>query len=197
MPETCAPTDHAARIAELIDRIGRMTRELQYVDGLNPAQWEALRYLNRANRYSRTPGCIAEFLGATKGTISQTVTALEAKGLIYRTPSDRDRRVCLIDLTEEGQRMIARDPVLRLERIAAGLPPEMGQAMVNGLSHLMASLQLELGAKPFGVCVACCRHLSADSECQGGETARCGMTGEPLSRDDSRRICVNYRAATE
>ena len=81
-PMTGETPDHAARVAELIDRLGRMTRELQYVDGLNPAQWEALRYLNRANRYSRTPGGVADFLGATKGTISQTVSALESKGLI-------------------------------------------------------------------------------------------------------------------
>jgi len=184
---------HAARVAELIDRLGRMTRELQYVDGLNPAQWEALRYLNRANRYSRTPGGVAEFLGATKGTISQTVSALESKGLIARTPSDRDKRVCLIDLTEEGQRMIARDPVRCIETIVGGMDEATAAQMVSGLGRLMASLQIELGSKPFGVCAACCRHLAPESGCKKSEaTPKCGMTGEPLQGDAPQRICVNY-----
>lgn len=185
--------NHAARVAELIDRLGRMTRELQYVDGLNPAQWEALRYLNRANRYSRTPGGVAEFLGATKGTISQTVSALESKGLIARTPSDRDRRVCLIDLTDEGHRMIARDPVRCIETIVGSMDEATAAQMVGGLGRLMASLQFELGSKPFGVCVSCCRHLAPDAGCKESEdTPKCGMTGEPLQGDAPQRICVNY-----
>lgn len=185
--------NHAARVAELIDRLGRMTRELQYVDGLNPAQWEALRYLNRANRYSRTPGGVAEFLGATKGTISQTVSALESKGLIVRTPSDRDKRVCLIDLTDEGHRMIARDPVRCIETIVGSMDEATAAQMVGGLGRLMASLQFELGSKPFGVCVACCRHLAPEAGCKKSEdTPKCGMTGEPLQGDAPQRICVNY-----
>jgi len=192
-PMTGETPDHAARVAELIDRLGRMTRELQYVDGLNPAQWEALRYLNRANRYSRTPGGVADFLGATKGTISQTVSALESKGLIARTPSDRDKRVCLIDLTAEGERMIARDPVRCIETIVGAMDDRTAALMVDGLGRLMASLQFELGAKPFGVCVACCRHLAPEAGCKKSEAVpKCGMTGEPLKGDAPQRICVNY-----
>ncbi len=192
-PMTGETPDHAARVAELIDRLGRMTRELQYVDGLNPAQWEALRYLNRANRYSRTPGGVADFLGATKGTISQTVSALESKGLIARTPSDRDKRVCLIDLTAEGERMIARDPVRCIETIVGGMDDRTAALMVDGLGRLMASLQFELGSKPFGVCAACCRHLTPEAGCKKSEAVpKCGMTGEPLQGDAPQRICVNY-----
>lgn len=192
-PMTGETPDHAARVAELIDRLGRMTRELQYVDGLNPAQWEALRYLNRANRYSRTPGGVADFLGATKGTISQTVSALESKGLIARTPSDRDKRVCLIDLTAEGERMIARDPVRCIETIVGSMDDRTAALMVDGLGRLMASLQIELGSKPFGVCVACCRHLAPETGCKKSEAVpKCGMTGEPLKGDAPQRICVNY-----
>src|SRR3546814_5148487 len=43
----------AQRVIVLLDRLSRLTRELQFVDGLNPAQWEALRFLATANKYSR------------------------------------------------------------------------------------------------------------------------------------------------
>ena len=78
-------TDHQRnRLTDLLDRVNRMTRGLQYAQGLNPAQWDALRFVARANKYSRTSGALARFLGTTKGTASQTVNALEKKGLLTR-----------------------------------------------------------------------------------------------------------------
>ncbi|WP_417519156.1 MarR family winged helix-turn-helix transcriptional regulator [Minwuia sp.] len=181
------------RVAELIDRLGRLTRELQYVDGLNPAQWEALRFLSRANRYSRTPGAVAQFLCATKGTVSQTITALENKGLLTRRPSDRDKRVCLIDLTPQGESLILRDPVKRIEQAVATMDGDASAAMVQGLSRLLAAVQDNKDAPLFGVCAACCRHIPRGSGCgEAADTARCGITGEPLSTDETRRVCVNY-----
>ena len=67
-------------VAALMDRLSRAMQRAQYAGGLNPAQWEALRYIARANRYSRSPSAVAEYLGATKGTVSQTLKALEHKG---------------------------------------------------------------------------------------------------------------------
>ena len=61
------------RVSELIDRVGRVTRGLQFVNGLSPAQWESLRFIARANRYSSNPTALAKFLGSTKGTVSQTL----------------------------------------------------------------------------------------------------------------------------
>ncbi len=69
---------YAERIAELLDRVSRLARELQFVDGLNPAQWEALRFIARANRYSRSPGAFAEFIGTTKGTFRITCSCWAA-----------------------------------------------------------------------------------------------------------------------
>ena len=43
----------AQRVILLLDRLSRLSRELQFVDGLNPAQWEALRFVAQANKYSR------------------------------------------------------------------------------------------------------------------------------------------------
>ena len=65
-----------------LERLARVMRAREHEDGLNPAQWEALRFLTRANRFSNSPGALTRYLGATKGTISQTVMALERKGFI-------------------------------------------------------------------------------------------------------------------
>ena len=62
-----------------LERLARIMRAREHEGGLNPAQWEALRYLSRANRFSDSPGALTRYLGATKGTISQTLMALERK----------------------------------------------------------------------------------------------------------------------
>src|SRR5271165_5518540 len=119
-----SPEAFAQRVAELIDRLARLTRELQFVHGLNPAQWEALRFLARANRYSRSPGALAEFLGTTKGTASQTLIALENKGYIARARSDTDRRAMRLELTPEGEALLQQDPILTIEHAASRLTEE-------------------------------------------------------------------------
>jgi predicted transcriptional regulator len=66
----------AIEAAHLIDRLERLTRAGEGL-GLNPAQWEALRFLARANRFSRSPAAVADYLASTRGTVSQTLIALE------------------------------------------------------------------------------------------------------------------------
>ena len=65
------------RALELMERLSRLVGQTGHAHGMKPAQWDALRYLARANRFSRTPGALTAYLGATKGTVSQTVIALE------------------------------------------------------------------------------------------------------------------------
>ena len=89
-------------LAELVDRLARIVHGLQFTSGLNPAQWEALRYIGQANKYSRSPGALADYLGTTKGTASQTVIALESKGYICRSKAPRDGRSVSITLRGAG-----------------------------------------------------------------------------------------------
>ena len=76
-----------ASIAWPLERLTRLMRAGEHEGGLNPAQWEALRYLSRANRFSNSPIALTRFLGSTKGTISQTIKALERKGYIAKGPA--------------------------------------------------------------------------------------------------------------
>ena len=50
-------------------------------EALQPVHLQALIYLARANRYSNTPQALAEYLGLTKGTVSQTLLLLDRQGL--------------------------------------------------------------------------------------------------------------------
>ena len=179
------------RMTSLVDRLGRAVHCLQFSDGLNPAQWAALRYLGRANRYSRTPTAISDYLGTTRGTMSQTIKALEAKGLIGRETNGRDRRAVLLRLTGAGEAALENDPLHCVASVAGVLGDEMDEAS-RFLDRVVDCLQAKSGGLNYGVCTDCthfCRNSFAE------DVHRCGLTGDPLSVADSTKICVNYREA--
>lgn len=182
-----------ARLAHLLDRLGRAVHNLQFTDGLNPAQWGALRFISRAKPATCKPSALADYLGTTKGTISQTLKSLEIKGFIRRIAGTKDRRVVRLELTEAGRVVLARDPLWHLEAAAAEMPDEIATA-TRVLARYVQKLQGECGLKPFGVCIEC-GYFSGDD--RGPEAApRCGLTGDPIAAREVEQICVSFLSAT-
>ncbi|MCH9020308.1 MAG: MarR family transcriptional regulator [Proteobacteria bacterium] len=179
---------------ELLDRIGRITRGLQFVGGLSPAQWEALRYLARANRYSCNPSALARFLGATRGTISQTLIALEDKGYLRRLKGERDRRTVRLELTTAGVALLESDPLGEVEGALETLPTAEAAVLADMLGRVLGHLQRRLGGDAFGICEDCRLFSAEDAPGDPQGPHRCGLTGEPLSDGDKQRICVEFRA---
>ena len=183
-------------VGELIDRVGRVARGLQFVGGLSPAQWAALRYVGCANRYSRNPSSLAGFLGTTKGMISQTLIALEGKGYVRRLRGNSDRRAVRLDITPAGEAMLLDDPLYRIDAmVASALAPQAASALVDGLHRLLGELQLECGGSEFGMCETCCVFYEGAAADEPGRGAYlCGLTGEALDDVERGRICVNFQS---
>lgn len=178
----------------LIDRIGRVARGLQFVDGLSPAQWESLRYVSRANRYSRNPSALAAFLGATKGTVSQTLIALEGKGYLRRVRGSPDRRAVRLDLTPAGEELLRRDPLDLVDTAVSGaLLPTEASSLVDSLARLLRDLQKRCDINGFGICEQCALYREANAADNDDPRQLCGLTGEALESDGKWRICVNFR----
>lgn len=187
MADDRPPSIASFRAAHLIERLGRVVRAEGFAFGLNPAQWEALRYLARANRFSRTPAALADYLLASRGTVSQTLIALEEKGLVEKTRSARDARVVDLALTAEGRRMLTNDA----ERALAAAIDEGGSAgeiaAMLGKAHSTALARR--GGKAFGVCKTC-RHFRRE-----GALRACALLDAPLSVQDAEAICAEMEAA--
>jgi DNA-binding MarR family transcriptional regulator len=178
-------------VDELLQRLRRVTRQREFAHGLLPAQWEALRYLARANAMSRTPGALASFLGTTRGTISQTLTALEGKGCLQRVRSERDRRVVRLEVTAAGRALLAHDPQELIRRAVDDLPHEMSGMMARGLKAVVERLDRR-AVQSFGLCRTC-QHCGVER----AETAqrRCRLTGETIAADEMSLICVSHKPA--
>ncbi len=177
----------ALRAANLIERLGRLIRSGEHAGGLNPAQWEALRYLARANRFSRTPAALADYLGSTRGTVSQTLIALESKGLVEKQKSETDRRSVSVAMTPAGARTLASDSVRELAREIESSADAV--ALAAELDATLRGILRSRGSKSFGVCQTC-RYFQRKTS--GG---LCGLLNEPLSHAESDAICVEHESA--
>lgn len=161
--------------------------------GLQPVQLEALNYLAACNRYSNTPLGVTDYLGLTKGTVSQTLKVLEAKGLIDKHIDAKDKRVVHLHLTNAGNKLLQDAvPAPVLSKAYQILPGAVQQQLGAGLAELLRSLQQTNGLKSFGVCTTCRynRRLSDD-------TFFCELTNENLSRRDTELICREHAAKSE
>ena len=179
-------------IAVVLERLSRVLQNEAHSAGLKPTQWEALRYLARANRFSRMPSGLTAYLGMTKGTVSQTLNALERKGLVAKRTDPADRRQVRIDLTEAGARLLERDPVDTVLASTTALSAEQRRDLARSLEALLAETLRRRGGRPFGICRTC-RFFRADDP--AGAPHRCGLLNVPLFADDCAQICIEQEDA--
>ena len=122
---------------------GRMNNRLRPY-GLSTATFNVLLVLSRAGG-SLSPCDIGEQLSVTRGTVTGLLDSLERQRLVRRTPHPKDRRMLLIELTDEGRNILDR------------LMPEH----VRGMCELLACLS-ESEKKAFaGVLAKIQDHLHA------------------------------------
>ena len=130
----------ARATAEVMAQVLRTTASLAFTEGLNPAQWAALRYFAQANASARSVVAFARHHGTTKGTASQTIAALQKKGLLDRQPSRADRRSVTMNLTDHGRALLAHDPLNELAAAIAGLDDSKHGTLADGLDQVLRTL---------------------------------------------------------
>lgn len=127
---------------DLIVRVGNLVdgslRQAASEAGLKLVQLKALQYLSIAEEDADTPAAVAEHLDLTKGTVSQTLTTLETKGLLKKKPDSEDNRKVHCKLTRKGKRIAEKTrpaPILKGVTVPRGLE--------KSLSRVLAELEAE------------------------------------------------------
>jgi DNA-binding MarR family transcriptional regulator len=183
---------NTAEIYEYLERIANLIRTDIRKTGLNfglqPVQLEALHYLSRCNRYSNTPVAVAEFLGLTKGTVSQTLGVLEMNGLIEKQADSCDRRVVHLILTQKGQKVMAETipPHVLISALEKRSNTDQ-QGIVSLLQSLLHEMQIAHGLKTFEACKTCRYHAIEED----GRRC-CHLTSELLTEIDAVKICREH-----
>ncbi len=157
---------------------------------LQPIQLQMLDYLNRCNRYSDTPAGVTTYFQLTKGTVSQSLKALEKRGLITRQKDPEDKRKVHMLVTDEGK--ILLDSIFPLPLLqAVENDNQLSSEITDALEQLLFKLQRQNNLESFGVCQTC-RHFQKES----AQQFRCGLTLESLSLQDTELICREHEFNT-
>ncbi len=181
----------ATHIAALVERIGRLLNTEAHTEGLLPVQWETLRYLNKANKFSRTAATLTAYLGITKGTVSQTLKTLEARRLVKKHVDRRDRRSNQLSTTAKGKKMLESDPLAITVSALDQLDKTSQKALSTSLESLLSMRLAAQDRRPFGQCRNC-RFFTPDHA--EGSPNYCLLLRETLSASDAGQICFEQIA---
>ena len=183
------------KIEFLLDRLDYFQRtykrDFAYAEGLNLRQLEALLYLANCNKYSDTPLAMSEYLGLTKGTISQTIISLEKKKLLQKLGDPNDGRVVHLKLTANGQKLVKKC-VIGSDREKALNKSINLDKIEEILTEFLRNIQHANGHRTFGSCHTC----KFFREKGLGQHHQCGLTLEPLYTRESLQICREHTDPT-
>lgn len=155
--------------------------------GLQPVHLQVMDYLSRCNKYSDTPAALSNYLGMTRGTVSQTLQLLEKKGLIKKTSNAKDRRMVHLSLLADAEVLLDKARLSDLYNQAS--------LIFNDANYLnnesvfvkaLCALQKANNSHSFGLCKTC-RYFTTTSD-----GFRCALTKESLTHADSKKICQEH-----
>ena len=176
-------------IFEVIERMSALIRSEERKKctelGLQPVHFQVLDYLSRCNRYSDSPAALTNYLGMTRGTVSQTLQLLEKKGYIRKTTDSNDRRMVHLSLLNEGESMLSDARSTELFREASTLLNENTDTE-KVFSQTLLALQKAHKSHTFGLCKTC-KYFTREAD-----GFACGLTKEQLSQSDSNKICQEH-----
>ena len=155
---------------------------------LQLVHFQVLEYLSLCNKYSDTPAAIANYLGMTRGTVSQSLIILEKREFIKKNQDHIDKRVFHIQLLGKGRSVLKKAKPTDLFKKAAEILQENSPIVAREdiFIEALRALQMANNANSFGVCKTC----ENFSRKQGGFF--CELTQEKLSKSDSDKICQEH-----
>lgn len=112
-------------LLRVIERIVRGLRAAYASGGLSLSAASALLRLAECGPQGVTE--LARLEGVSQPAMTQLVARLDRDGLVLRAPSDEDRRVVLVDITDRGTAALASRRAARtgrLELLLASLSPD-------------------------------------------------------------------------
>jgi MarR family transcriptional regulator, organic hydroperoxide resistance regulator len=163
------------------------TRAFGLKHGLQPVQLEALTFLTQCNRYSDTPQAVGEYLGLTKGTVSQSLKVLVQKGLLRKQSDKQDKRVVHLAPTVKGRNLVKN--AIADKNLAPSLA-KTNALKINELTSVLRSALREMQQVNQRKAFAACHTCRFNEHHTKGYV--CGLTLEALSAQDIQLICREH-----
>jgi len=183
-----------------LSKVGLALREQAWKDtaplGLNPTQAQVLVTLARPGVSGLRLSAIADHLGVSAPTASDSVAALDAKGLVVMGPDPEDRRALSVTLTAQGRslaRELAEWPDLLLESVDV-LDPTEEEALLRALLKVIRRLQERGRISPARMCLTC-RYFRPHVHDDPRTPHHCDFVDAPFGDRSLRVDCLDHAPA--
>ena len=163
---------------------------------LPPTQAAVLRMLRSDN--DLRAGRIAERLGISAASLSDSLKALEARRWIRRTPDPADRRAAFVRLTASGRR--TADTLQRPDRGMGKLLESLGEADLGALLRVAQLLVHEAQRQGLATGLRTCLGCAFFRPFASGDAARphvCAFLGKPFGDAELRMDCAEQQPSDE
>jgi len=180
---------------KLIERISTLLRAEQRKKysalGLQPVHVQTLDYLASCNKFSDTPAALTDYLGLTKGTVSQTLQVLVRKGFIEKKQDNVDKRIVHLKVLPAGKELLQSitpfDVFIKAEEAIAN---KQFDSISAALYEALVALQSVNSSNSFGQCKNC---ITFSEE---NDHYFCLLMQQPLDQADIEKICREYTSIT-
>ena len=191
----------ATRVAIGLNKLGLAMKSRAWAGagarGLTPTQGQILALL-RARRRALRLTQVAEALGISAPTASDSVRALVDKGLVRKARSKDDARAVALELTTSGKaeaEWAASFSDFLLTAIDVLSPAEQ-EALLVALMRMIGVLVERGQLSTQRMCLSC-RHFRANDSAARDPRHHCGLHDAPLGRRYLRLDCSDYAPACE
>jgi DNA-binding MarR family transcriptional regulator len=201
-PDDPLPPDQplAQRVTTGLAKVGIALKQQAWAEaggrGLTPTQGQVLALL-RASPDGLRLGALAQQLGVTAPTASDSVAALHRKGLVAKVPVAGDGRAVLVRLTPAGVREAAAAaawPDFLLEAVDELEAAEQA-AFLRALVTMIRTLQLRGRIPVARMCVSC-RFFQPFRHQDPARPHHCAFVDAPFGDGELRLDCPDHAAAS-
>jgi DNA-binding MarR family transcriptional regulator len=179
---------------ELLEQVARILWFEGAKHGLRDREWMALRFLFRANRFSRTPSALASYIGTTRGTASFIIGELERLGYLERKRSAQDKRSVMLSVTQQGKKFLVRDPVNVLVEAITVLEDEAKVSFRDALRHVLDQSDAAEQRHHTDVCKRCIFLREDRTTTDSRTTAEfsCRLFRAPIAEAEVDLLCTSF-----
>ncbi len=184
----------ARELIELLEQVARILWFEGAKHGLRDREWMALRFLSRANRFSRTPSALASYVGTTRGTASFIIGELERLGYLERKRSAQDKRSVMLSVTQQGKKFLVRDPVNVLVEAITVLEDEAKVSFRDALRHVLDQSDAAEQRHHTDVCKRCIflREDRATTDSRTTAEFSCRLFRAPIAEAEVDLLCTSF-----
>jgi MarR family transcriptional regulator, negative regulator of the multidrug operon emrRAB len=170
-------------LERLAAQIQQAVRDDAARHGLLPVQLQVLTFLANANNYSDFALSVSEYLGLTRGTVSQTLAVLERDGFITKRADELHGRRVHLDVTDKAKAALSDSWNVQIANL---LSVEGSSESVRSLAVIVSAFRDLNQTAGFGVCNSCSYFKKK------GAAGQCGLTGDPLPTSQTTKLCREW-----